>query len=172
MVILYLLAPKGWVRILPTLTFMYPDNGRESQIVALRASNRTKKEIEMFELSDPGVHNAFKIILKNVDPVDIYRISTSRNAVIKFWKYLINRPRPIQVNRSIEILDSTTANTPSYPSGHSYQAFLVAMHYSAKYPELSDDLYSMAEAIGQSRIAAGLHYPSDHEFSKKLLNFL
>jgi len=39
-----------------------------------------------------------------------------------------------------------------------------------KYPHLQNELNLIAEKCDQVRVKAGLHYPSDGEFAKKLVN--
>ena len=154
---------KSYITLLPSLP-VYPDSYKESLIVL----DEMQKDQSLFWETDESVGMAFVDILP-VPTEEIDRVLKSQNMIILFFKYLINRPRPDQINPNIIPLPSTTAATPSYPSGHTYQAFLLAQHYSKKYPHLRDHLYKIAEDCGQARIRAGLHYPSDHEFSKKLV---
>ncbi|MDB4337519.1 phosphatase PAP2 family protein [bacterium] len=66
----------------------------------------------------------------------------------------------------------STANSPSYPSGHTAQAFYIANVLSDMYPSLSDDFYRLAEMIANSRIDRGVHFPSDNEAGKLLADIL
>ena len=50
-------------------------------------------------------------------------------------KYLINRARPEQVDPSIKPIDKSTAQTPAFPAGHAFQAYLLSKKLSEKYPE-------------------------------------
>ena len=63
---------------------------------------------------------------------------------------------------SLDSILSRNKETPSYPSGHSCGARLVAEYLSKKYPEHKDSFLEIAEKIGMGRIQAGFHYPSDH----------
>ena len=154
---------KSYITLLPSLP-MYPDSYKESLIVR----EEMKKDQNLFWITDESVGTAFVEVLPE-PPEVIDHVLRSENHIILFYKYLINRPRPAQVNPEIVPLPSKTADTPAYPSGHSYQAFLIAREFSKKYPHLRDQLYMIAEQCGQARIRAGLHYPSDHEFSKRLV---
>ena len=91
---------------------------------------------------------------------------------ISFFKNLFNRARPKQINQNLNVFYSVSANTPAFPSGHTCQAYYLAKKLSIKYPEKQQILFQLAEKCGQARIYAGLHYPSDHEFSKFLVKFL
>jgi len=163
---IYILAPKGYVTWWPT---PMPFNRGEALEVLRRTKNRSVNEVSLFEQSDVGVHRVFSPIVGRSES-EVRRIAARQNPFIFSLKYLLNRPRPYQVIPEIKdtMLESNTGDTPAYPAGHTYQAYLVAKHYARMYPEKAGLLYGTAESIGQSRIAAGIHYPSDHSISKKL----
>jgi acid phosphatase (class A) len=76
-------------------------------------------------------------------------------------------PRPSQLCTAIMPMIDPPA-TPSFPSGHSLQARLIAVSLKALGPRMKpvhllDDL---AERLGENRIIAGLHYPKDHVVGK------
>lgn len=70
------------------------------------------------------------------------------------------RPRPFEVMTGLR-----TAIAPidqwSFPSGHAINAFCVAMWVQLFFPALAVGVWPMATLIAISRIALGLHYPSD-----------
>ena len=86
--------------------------------------------------------------------------------IIRNLKNKYNRPRPAQLapyfGIQLELLSSSTAKTPSYPSGHTTQARLIAEVYGAQYPEHRQNLLKAAEECGGGRVMAGLHFPQDH----------
>ena len=59
-----------------------------------------------------------------------------------------------------------TAQTPSYPSGHTIQAYVCASYCSKIYPQHSRGLFMIAEMVAQSRIDRGVHFPTDVEYGK------
>ena len=62
--------------------------------------------------------------------------------------------------------------TPSYPSGHAIQGYLIADILS-KHDSNNTEVYQkLGEDIAQSRIIAKAHYPSDKEYGKKVANVL
>ena len=71
-------------------------------------------------------------------------------------------------NKELRRFKTGTANTPSYPSGHTVQPLVVALHYSKKYPEHKQQLLEGAKICGYGRVLAGLHYPTDYEAGVKL----
>ena len=58
--------------------------------------------------------------------------------------------------------------TPSYPSGHSTQGYLVAEMLKVKYPEKAKELNKKAKDISDSRNIAKAHYKSDSTKGKEL----
>ena len=87
--------------------------------------------------------------------------------IIKQQKNKFNRPRPQQLapyfGVEFEGVKSTTAKTPSYPSGHSAQSRLIAEIFARKYPQHRKNLIKASDECGMGRIMGGLHYPSDHK---------
>jgi len=76
-------------------------------------------------------------------------------------KYTINRPRPFVTYPEIEKLAG--AGSPSFPSGHTSDAFALATSVSISYPKwyVIAPSYIWAGAVGYSRMHLGVHYPSD-----------
>ena len=102
---------------------------------------------------------------------ELEKIATSQNFIILFFKYLINRRRPYQIDENINPLNTETSQTPSYPAGHAYQAAVVASHLSKKYPNKKHLFNKIALECDKCRVKAGLHYISDGEFSRTLFKF-
>lgn len=151
----------------------YPDSKKESKKV-LRAMKNPDEEY--FLLSDKSPRTPFVKYLEeeglDYDPSELKRIIDDSFPIIKSLKNYYNRPRPSQVNAKIKPFASSTASTPSYPSGHAFQAFLVAKHLSKKYPFRTFKFYSIAERIAKARVSVGLHYPSDNDFSRNLAQMM
>ena len=91
-------------------------------------------------------------------------------------KYKYNRPRPFQLAEfyGIELngIDLDSMRTPSYPSGHAVQGYLISKYYSDKYPEYAKEFKTLGENIAQSRVIAKAHYPSDKNFGKTVAEYL
>jgi undecaprenyl-diphosphatase len=82
--------------------------------------------------------------------------------LINVLKYLVNRERPYKHDNLIEKL--STGGSPSFPSGHTADAFLIAVFFSLLFPNKWQVLFPIwlwAIAVAYSRIALGVHYPSD-----------
>lgn len=100
--------------------------------------------------------------------------------IVRHYKNHFNRARPYQVaafyNKELRRFKTGTAETPSYPSGHTVQPMVVALHYAKKYPEHKGDLIKAAQICGYGRVIAGLHYPSDYnagvQLAEKLMEYI
>jgi hypothetical protein len=154
-------------------TNSYPDTISESNKVIKKMKN---SDSEYFLMSDESPVKPFTEYMDrhklDYDAKKLKSIVLESYQPIKSLKDYYNRPRPHQVNPKIIPQPSSTANTPAYPAGHSTQSFLLARYLSREYPFHSFYFYRIAERIGQARIKAGLHYPSDHKFAKKVAEIL
>lgn len=76
-------------------------------------------------------------------------------------KYSVNRPRPFETYPDIQ--KCADGGSPSFPSGHTSDAFALATAASLAYPKwyLIAPAYIWAGAVGYSRMDLGVHYPSD-----------
>ena len=76
-------------------------------------------------------------------------------------KHLVNRARPFITYPFIQKIG--TGGSPSFPSGHTCDAFTLAMTLSLAFPRWFVILPSFTWAIlvGYSRMDLGVHYPSD-----------
>jgi len=93
--------------------------------------------------------------------------------VSMYLKYKYMRPRPYQIapyySNSIQSRDTDAESTPSYPSGHSMMGYALARFYAQAYPQHAEDFNRLGDKVGLSRIQAGVHYPSDVEYAKMLV---
>jgi hypothetical protein len=83
-------------------------------------------------------------------------------------KFAYQRPRPFQIAqyykaRLFPVL-SLVAISPSYPSGHTIEAKVMAELIGSRHPDQYEFLSRLADDIAQSRLFLGLHFPSDNDF--------
>ena len=161
---------KGYNPYLPSLPF-YPNSKDEVKLVKKQINSRTQKDIDFFYLTNHGVHNAFfphvretKKELKKIILEPFVRFIVYSN------KYIINRARPEQIDNSIKPLNKETSQTPAFPAGHALQAAVLCRKLSKKYPEKKELFKKIALECDYCRIKAGLHYPSDGEYSRYLVD--
>lgn len=92
--------------------------------------------------------------------------------IILDLKYHYNRPRPKQLAKeygmNIGGIELESMNTPSYPSGHSTQGFLIGKMLQTKLPITTDAFLQAAQRISYSRNIARAHYPSDSRMGEEL----
>jgi len=75
--------------------------------------------------------------------------------------HIWDRPRPYETHRATDYLLSTPSPDPSFPSDHAAAAFAIAFAVLAISRRGGLAFLIAATAIGLTRIALGMHYPSD-----------
>ena len=100
-------------------------------------------------------------------PGDAYRTMALLNvavydATIAAWdaKYAFDRPRPGVADATLRTAIPTPAS-PSYPCEHAATAGAAAAVLAYLFPDDAEALAGMAEEAADSRVAAGVAYPSD-----------
>ena len=166
---------KEWLK---TISIPYKNPPKNSSYVTLneleflrdlRTDGSELKEFDNIEDNFSDLLEGFGFD-RNEDYIDDL-VHKSRG-LIYVLKYHYNRPRPSQVAevRGIDINQSSvdSAKTPRYPSGHSTQAYLLAIKLATKYPSIASELYELGENISYSRVLGKVHYPSDYQYGKIL----
>jgi len=106
----------------------------------------------------------------------IYELTNQSRKFVMSAKYKYNRPRPYQIAKFYGInLNGTkldSMKTPSYPSGHATQGYLVAEVLKSMIPHMAPELNNLAEDVADSRIIAKAHFPSDKAFGQKVAKVL
>ena len=91
------------------------------------------------------------------------------SALIYQLKYHHQRPRPYQLAyyKKLKLFPhkSDTALSPSFPSGHTVQAYVLLNVISSKNPELTSFCENLLTDIANSRLYLGLHFPSDNDYA-------
>jgi len=94
-----------------------------------------------------------------------------RNLIYKL-KYFYQRPRPYQLAQYYKLklfpYKSFSANTPSYPSGHMVEAYVILNVIADKHPNEYQFCREMIEDVEFSRLYLGLHYSTDNDFAKEV----
>tara|TARA_R100001480_G_scaffold140960_2_gene138258 strand:- start:134 stop:661 length:528 start_codon:yes stop_codon:yes gene_type:complete len=125
---------------------------------------------ESFVKDNDNLIKAYKPIVGEDDQVKSL-VDESQPIILKLKKHF-NRPRPKQLAKNFGVklkdIELDSMKTPSYPSGHSTQGYLISEMLKDKYPEKSKELDKKAKDISDSRNIARAHYKSDSEMGKQL----
>jgi hypothetical protein len=81
-----------------------------------------------------------------------------------------DRKRPYELDKKLSAFVMKSMKTPSYPSGHSVQGFLIGNYLSDKYPKSRKGFMATAKNISYSRRVAHAHYKSDSKVGEELGN--
>ena len=165
----------------PPLSNADPKTLKELKIVADATLNRSDADIEQiynidYDLDAPFINlvsrynleypqEYINIFYEIVEPV----LMNTKN----YW----NRPRPVQLaellNIAIDPIVTDTIHTPSYPSGHTMYARLVANILKHTYPKIENKILdSIVYNTAKARVMQGVHFPSDNEASIFFSNYL
>ncbi len=145
-----------------------------------RFDSTTKRQIRFWNAGDPSYR--WQEMMGKLWVVDTSRYAALANmllgtatydAIITAWdtKYAYNRPRPFAADNRIKRY-AINPESPSYPCEHSVAAGVAVTIFSRFYPALADSVKKLAQQQMDSRIAAGMAFPSDtrdgFELGKKI----
>ena len=161
------------------LNMPQPPNGSSDTLVELKHISNIYKDDSFIKTTD-DMHLHFENGLKpfniKYDKEKYKKITKEVLPLIYKLKYHYNRPRPDQLAKELGVtLDGTflkSAQTPSYPSGHSTQGALIGLLLADENPEKKEELMKLGLEIGHGRLMAKVHYPSDHNFGVELAKCL
>lgn len=104
------------------------------------------------------------------------QMEANTDGLVYFLKNHYNRPRPFQLglhlNIPVEPAVNHSANSAAYPGGHAFDAKLISLVLSSKYPGKADKFEEFADRVSESRLNLGLHYPSDNQFGYDLAKWV
>ena len=125
---------------------------------------------EKFIKEKDDIKKSFEKIVGK-EPLVQKLINNSAPIIMKIKKHH-NRPRPKVIAKKMktkmEDMEMASMKTPSYPSGHSVQGYLIGLSLSNMYPQKRDKLMKTARDISYSRRVARAHYKSDSLFGEQI----
>jgi undecaprenyl-diphosphatase len=83
------------------------------------------------------------------------------SGIVASIKAMTGRVRPCHALDWVHPILAAVPTDPSFPSGHAAGSFACAAFLLAKHRRLGIALFALAIAVAASRVALGVHYPSD-----------
>ena len=156
-----------------------PTNDSKVTLKELHELAAIKPNVEFVKSGDDVVKSFLPLMEKNEVKVSeeiITRLIKESGKFIYKLKYHYNRPRPYQLAEFYQMdlngVELDSMKTPSYPSGHAVQGYLIGEILSKHDPQNSHIYHQLGEDIAHSRIIAKAHYPSDKKYGKILSRVL
>ena len=143
-------------------------------------NNRDNKDIEFLNKIDKNPASLVidfcknkKITFPQKDFDNLYDII---KPLILNVKYYFNRARPYQLAKlyglTIDVIETDTHQTPSYPSGHTVYARLAGNLVTISHREFKYELDQIVNRSAYARVLQGVHYPSDNTASIIFTDFI
>ena len=146
----------------------FPENTSKKTLEDVKYLSEIEEDVDYVRENDKVKESFGKLheeleLEYNEDEAGKYLKESSK--YIMELKYKFQRPRPYQIADFYGIdlngVDLDSMKTPSYPSGHATQGYLLGMIYSERYPEYRKEFMKLGEDIAESRIIGKAHFPSD-----------
>ena len=146
----------------------FPENTSKKTLEEIKYLSEIEEDVDYVRENDKVKESFGKLheeleLEYNEDEAGKYLKESSK--YIMELKYKFQRPRPHQIADFYGIdlngVDLDSMKTPSYPSGHATQGYLLGMIYSERYPQHRKEFMKLGEDIAESRIVGKAHFPSD-----------
>lgn len=146
----------------------FPENTSKKTLEEVKYLSEIEEDVDYVRENDKVKESFGKLheeleLEYNEDEAGKYLKESSK--YIMELKYKFQRPRPHQIadfyGINLNGVDLDSMKTPSYPSGHATQGYLLGMIYSERYPQYNEEFIRLAEDIAESRIVGKAHFPSD-----------
>jgi len=143
----------------------------ELRYISRLTANRSKEDIDLVYLVDEDPLLLFYPLIKKLNlkfDEQLFKTTyyTCLIAIVDHLKYFYNRARPFQIAELLDIkidrIITKTHHSPSYPSGHTMYAALIAEFLISEYPEYKSKFDALTDQTGLARVLQGVHYPSDN----------
>jgi len=146
----------------------FPENSSKKTLEEVKYLSNIEEDREFVEEHDKvskvfgKLHEELELEF-NKDEAKKYNRESAKH--IMELKYKYQRPRPHQIadfyGINLNGVDLDSMKTPSYPSGHATQGYLLGMIYSERYPQHRKEFMKLGEDVAESRIIGKAHFPSD-----------
>jgi len=150
---------KDELNELVDMTEMLSEPQNASYLARYRSYDRSLSQVIITQFKQKGI---------DVEDLITDIINDVKTLLIKL-KYHYQRPRPKQIAQYYKLAmfpyNSKSADTPSYPSGHTLEGYVVLNVIANKFPTEFQFCKAMIEDIANSRLHLGLHYATDNDFA-------
>ena len=152
-----------------------PENKADIYGVLLVQQSRTPQDIARARSEETFSPSAFANVLGSwftperlpVTFALLQNAAADAEAISAAGKQLWHRPRPPLQDPAIHPVIALPTS-PSYPSGHAMRGALWAIILAKLAPELHDRILARGAQIGEDRVIAGVHFPTDRDAGQKL----
>ena len=135
-----------------------------------------KANAKFFKDCDTTIHSVFEREFKRIgvkyNGDFLQGIQGELGALVLKLKRHYNRPRPYQFayygEQDFHPFQTISGHSPAYPSGHACQSTFLMEVMAHRNPSKRKELRALGKRVSDTRIAMGVHYPSDNEFGKKI----
>ena len=139
-----------------------------------------RKNYEFIRMCDKDIHSVFESEFKKIgvqyNGEYLEKVQTLLGSLIMQLKNHYNRPRPYQfaiyTAQELHPFPTISGHSPAYPSGHACQSYFLMSLVAFKNPKKTTQLLDLAKKIADTRIAMGVHYPSDNLFGERIAKAL
>ena len=141
-------------------------NATPGQLATAKRQDRVDLEDEFF-----GLLERMGVAVPKKVKEELRTLSEELATVGLFFKDRFQRPRPNQLFKAMglkELPEQETAKSPSYPSNHALIGSFLADWLAERFPEQSVALKALGRQLGDLRVVAGSHFPSDIEAGRRL----
>jgi hypothetical protein len=162
-------------------TLQFPLNNSQTTIQELNeivskvnsiSSNENATHFERYKRYDRSLLQSI-IAMFQTKGLDVEEVVMSINEDIKptiiKLKQKYQRPRPNQLAQYYKLklfpFNTLSGHSPSYPSGHTLQAYCILNIIGNKHPQAYDFCKKFIDDVANSRVYMGIHYPSDNDAS-------
>ena len=149
-------------------------------------NNQVKNPIKRYKEQDENLFNYLQRQTQKLNIVSdkftlaiLKYLETDINPIILNLKQYWNRARPNNYAYNLDLplypLNAKSADTPSYPSGHSLQAGIWAdaiLRFKGNNANIIKSVRNIYKDISNARLSLGVHFESDIKFSETITSYI
>lgn len=167
---------KKWTNSVPPLQSSEVVKKSLEELILI-GNSQTQEDLEFVKDAENNMRSIFVNFLKNngadyISEENLQEISDQLYPITFRLKYIFNYPRPYQLAGEFNIplypSQTTDACSPSYPSGHTIDSYVMSGLLGKKFPQLKEEVEKLGAKISKSRLQGGIHFNFDEDFGKQI----